>query len=372
MITDRRSLLASLAALTALPAIARAQTAPMTRDEGLAAAFAETAPVGLAGLVVGREGVIWCGATGVRRFGSTEAVTTDDRWHLGSNTKAMTAALYGRLVDQGRARRGAPVREIFSGLSIDPAWDTATIEDFMHHRAGLDEAAVMGMSWLMTARGDPRSLRQQRAAIVAAALAKPPTGVPGAFAYANANYVVVGAAIETLLDQAWEEAMRTEMFAPLGMASAGFGPPAGANAWGHRGAGAARMAMDPAHPGADNPLAMGPAGTAHMTLADYGRFLSLFLNDGGGYLKPETVAALKTPPASETPPPYAGGWIVLPSRTWAAGGPVLTHDGSNTMWHVTAAVAPAAGLALVAAANDGVAGGAACQSLLPKLITARV
>ena len=240
----------------------------------------------------------------------------------------------------------------------------------MHHRAGLDEAGVMGVPWLMSARADPRSLREQRAAIVAAALARPPAGAPGTFAYANANYVVVGAAIETLLDQAWEDAMRTEMFAPLAMTSAGFGPPAGENAWGHRGEGAARIAMEPAHPGADNPLAMGPAGTAHMTLADYARFLGLFLNDGGGWLTPATVAALTTPPEG-APPPYAGGWIVLPGRPWAAGGPVLTHDGSNTMWHVTAAVAPAAGLALVAASNDGEAGRAACQTLLPRLITAR-
>ena len=39
-------------------------------------------------------------------------MTVEDKWHLGSNTKAMTAALFGRLVDQGRARWGARVVDL--------------------------------------------------------------------------------------------------------------------------------------------------------------------------------------------------------------------------------------------------------------------
>src|SRR5882762_5480371 len=36
-------------------------------------------------------------ATGVRKLGSDEEVTTDDLWHLGSCTKSMTATLAGML-----------------------------------------------------------------------------------------------------------------------------------------------------------------------------------------------------------------------------------------------------------------------------------
>lgn len=41
-------------------------------------------------------------AVGVRRVGAATSVTTEDRWHLGSNTKAFTATMVARLVEQGR------------------------------------------------------------------------------------------------------------------------------------------------------------------------------------------------------------------------------------------------------------------------------
>ena len=164
--------------------------------------------------------------------------------------------------------------------------------------------------------------------------------------------------------------MQAELFAPLGLTSAGFGAPTsntagGANVWGHRGEGAGRAAVDPADPGADNPPALGPAGTAHMSLTDYGRWLRLFLTDGDGWLKPETVRRLATPGAGDGPP-YALGWIAPPQIPWAEG-PVLTHDGSNTLWYATAVVAPARGLAFIGLSNQG-SGQAAVSGLMRSLI----
>ena len=93
MITDRRTVLAAslaVAGLSALPA--RAEVAAY--DAVLDGVFAETRPVALAAGVVTREGLAWSAVRGVRRFGGDDPATLDDRWHLGSNTKAMTAALY--------------------------------------------------------------------------------------------------------------------------------------------------------------------------------------------------------------------------------------------------------------------------------------
>ena len=341
-------------------------------EAALDAGFAETAPVALAGGVVTREGLVWSGVRGVRKAGEGDPATLDDRWHLGSNTKAMTAAVYARLVEQGRASWAASLGDLFPGATIDPAWDGTTIRDFMHHRAGLKDADALGLFFFMTARGDPRPLPEQRRAIVDRALAAPPTGTKGAYEYANVNYMLVGAAIERITGGSWEEAMRAELFTPLGLASGGFGAPlhdakGGSNAWGHRGAGGARAAMDPADPGADNPAALGPAGTAHMTLADYATWLRVFLTDGGGWLSPGSVALLTTPGAGEGTP-YALGWVVSPNAPWAAG-PALMHEGSNTMWHAAAAVAPARGAALVGLCNEGIKVGAA-NGLMPGLVRA--
>ncbi|CAL1690956.1 hypothetical protein MMB232_01090 [Brevundimonas subvibrioides] len=360
---NRRHFLSAAGALVVLPAgIARAGVASW--DAALDQAFAAGGAPGLGGMIVGPQGAIWTGARGVRRAGVADAVTANDQWHLGSNTKAMTAALYGRLVDQGQARWDASLSSLLPDVAIDPAWRDVPLTAVMGHVAGLSDQTAMGTAWLMTARGDARSLSDQRRALAEAFLAVPPAGTPGTFAYANGNYVLVGAVIERITGRPWEQVMQTDLFQPLGIESGGFGAPTGAQPWGHsRG-----RAVDPAGPVSDNPLAMGPAGTVHMTLADYGRFLSVFLNGGDDWLSADSRTRL-TRPMGNGQPPYAGGWIVAEGQPWA-GGPALTHDGSNTMWHVSTWVAPGTQRAFVAVSNDGEAGRAACQALIPGLIRA--
>lgn len=371
MSLDRRALLGGLA-VTPFAAPAFAQATPTTPDAALDAAFASPGAPALAGMIVTRQGVEWAGVRGVRREGSSEPATLDDRWHLGSNTKAMTATVFATLVEEGQARWAMPVAEAFPGVAVDPAWGDTTLDDFMHHRAGLLDPSVIGRDWLMTARSDPRSLPEQRAAIVERALGAPPAGPRGTFAYGNANYILVGAAIERITGGSWEAAMRERLFRPLGVTTGGFGPPPSPNAWGHRAVEGSRVPMDPTHPGADNPLALGPAGVAHMALADYARFLGVFLNRGAGLLRPETVAHLITPPAGEGRS-YACGWAVQ-VQPWGGvdgPGPVLGHEGTNTMWHAFATVAPERGLAFVAMANDYATGSRACQQLARGLTALR-
>ena len=362
---NRRHVMAAGAVATVLPSVAGAE--PTTGfDAALSTAFDTVKPVALAGGLVTPQGLEWSGVRGVRRSGQEASALAGDRWHLGSNTKAMTAAVFARLVEQGRARWAMPLSEAFPGMTVDAGWDGATLDDFMTHTAGLKDEAVMGMAWLMTARADARSLPEQRRLIVEKALAAPPTGTRGTFENGNAHYVLVGAAIEALTGGSWEEAMQAELFTPLGLSSASFGAPKGENAWGHRRMGETAIAMDPNDDGSDNPLALGPAGTAHMTAADYGRFLQVFLTEGGGWLKPETIQRLITPAEGQG---YAYGWIVLPPQPWAKG-PVIAHEGSNTLWHAIAIVDPAGGRALFGLSNDGGRGGSACQALVMGLLRA--
>jgi CubicO group peptidase (beta-lactamase class C family) len=60
--------------------------------------------------------VLAAGAVGTRRVGTSTAVTLDDRFHLGSDTKAMTALLAAQLVEEGRLRWGSILGEIFPEL----------------------------------------------------------------------------------------------------------------------------------------------------------------------------------------------------------------------------------------------------------------
>lgn len=365
MIASRRTLLTSLAALplVAAPRFGWARTSDAEAEAALDAAFTDGPPA-MAAAILTRDGVSWSGVRGVRRAGQEARATLEDRWHLGSNTKAMTAAVFGRLVEQGRARWDMPLSEALPGLRIDPAWATTTPDDLMRHRAGLLDAGLLDQAWLIAAHADQRPLPEQRAEFAAEALAAPPAGPVGQFAYGNGNYIVLGAVIEALTGQPWEQVMADQLYAPLGLASAGFGPPRGDEAtWGHRGG----VAVDPAG-FADNPRALGPAGTAHMSLADYARFVSAMMGGAPEWLSGETRRHLLTP-ATGSPPAYAAGWGVG-TAPWAGvggPGPTLTHNGSNTMWFATVLAAPERGLGFITLANDAAAGQRACQTLVQRL-----
>ena len=356
---QRRTLLKALAAAPLMAAgSARARAAGRGEDALVAALSGSKAPA-LGGAVFTAEETLFLGVAGVRQAGSDNKVAAEDRWHLGSNTKAMTAAVFQRLVEQGRIADGAPLSALFPGFTIDPALAGLTADDLSGHRAGLADADAIGRQWLMTARGDAASLKDQRAALAARALGMKPSGQVGRFAYANINFIVLGAAIELATGAAWEDVMRAEMFGPLGMASGGFGPPADPAPWGH-------MAGRPMEPGlaADNPLALGPAGTAHVNLADYGKWLQMILRGGDGWLSAEAIAAMTAPPAEGEL--YRRGWGVMPARDWARG-PVLAHEGSNTMWHAVVLVVPGRGVAIATVSNDGLQGAGAAQTLAQAL-----
>lgn len=364
MTIDRRALLgwtSGLSALAALPAAAR--------TTGFDAALDAAARIGspaVGGGVVTREGLVWSGVRGVRRADGSDPVLIGDRWHLGSNTKAMTAAVFARLVEQRRARWDLTLAQAFPGMALDPAWRDVPVEALMRHRAGLTDEPVLGRMWLMTARADPKSLPEQRAALAASALSRPPAGEPGAFAYANLNYIIVGAVIEAIVGAAWEDVMRAQLFEPLGLASAGFGPPPDPNAWGHVEDGGRLTPMDPANPYADNPAALGPAGTVHMTIADYARWTQALC--GGDWLSADSLARLGDSP--ETTSAYALGWMVLPAPPvglFAGADRLLGHEGSNTMWHAVALIAPAMGSAVFTFANDETRGATAAQTLAQRL-----
>lgn len=360
MIATRRTLLGGFALLPVAGVVP-----PLTRDDradqanaALDAQFARHAPPAMISAVVGREGLLWSGVRGVRRARSTDPAALDQLWHLGSNGKSMTAVLYGRLVEQGRAKWGATLPELFPGVAIDPALQAATIDDLLCHRSGLSDADLLTRDVLITGHADTRPTRDQRIDFAAMALGRTPTGTRGAFAYSNGGYILAGAAVERLLDRPWEDAIKAEVFDPLGMTSVGHGAPRGDNPWGHYSAGDQLIPVSPTSV-ADNPPFFGPAGRMHMTIDDYGEFLRLYLTEGGGLLRPDTMARLTTPPGGP-PPAYAWGWGVQP-------GPRLGHDGSNTMWHATARVLPTRGVAVLSVANHYSRGQAANHAMAEAL-----
>jgi CubicO group peptidase (beta-lactamase class C family) len=83
---------------------------------------AETTPCPrIGGAIVTSQGLIGVGVTGVRKAGTDALVTPDDKWHLGSDTKAMTATMIGLLVQQGKLRWDSTIGEVFTDLASNSA-----------------------------------------------------------------------------------------------------------------------------------------------------------------------------------------------------------------------------------------------------------
>ncbi len=285
---------------------------------------------------------------GVRIAGQSAAITPEDLWHLGSNTKAMTATLAARLVEADLIDWSTTIGDALSELDLDIHEQLAsvTLAELLQHRGGvMGNAGLMTTLRLMGADAE-RDLRADRL-VYASAVLKEPAGPQGDFLYSNAGYVIAGLMMEEMAGEPYELLMAREMFEPLSMASAGWGPPGvqgeADQPRGHRpGVFGGLNAREPGS-SADNPPAMNAAGRAHMSLQDLTRFLSAHLQRNGEYLTAESWERLQTAPDGAD---YALGWGVRSSGT-------LTHSGSNTMWFVQMAIAPDDGCLGVVAVNDG-------------------
>lgn len=361
---------ASLAQAPASPEAAR-EPQTLNVDDKLEAIRAKHGVPALAAVLIADDRVVMQGVAGVRAEGSPQRAAIDDLWHIGSDTKAMTAVLCARLVEKGTLRWDMTLVDAFPDLAagMDERWRGVTLEQLLSHRAGvpkdLNQDGLWRRLWQLSNAGS--STVDARREMLVTLTKRPPASDPGStYLYSNGGYMIAGHIAETLAGKPWEDLMREEVFGPLGISRAGFGAPGSKGTIdqprGHRGQAPALVAVEPG-PDADNPSSLGPAGTVHVALADWAKFAAAVARGerGGGaaagFLKPETWAKLHTPVGGKGPNDgYALGWGVT-TRPWAKGsgegdvGRVLTHAGSNTMWFAVAWIAPERNFAVLVASN---------------------
>ncbi|MEM7307481.1 MAG: serine hydrolase domain-containing protein [Planctomycetota bacterium] len=321
---------------------------------------------GLGAVVTTSQGTVALGVAGVRERGSGTPIQPDDRFHIGSCTKSMTATLVALWIEAGELDWDTPLSDALPELARegDQPWHGATVMQLLSHTAGMPQSlqgyGTTGLAFLSRTKPMPELRRFALAAI----LEKPPLSAPGTeYLYSNFGYVAAGAIVERLGEASWEEQLRARLFEPLGMESAGFGPPDApyfVDAE-DEGDGDAAPPQPRAHrsggkpaPAFDNAPALGPAGTVHCSLADWAKYARLHLAGARGteglLLTPETFAVLHTA-APATDSTYGGGWV-LTRRGWSQG-KVIMHDGSNTAWFAYAWLAPEEDFAVLVACNQG-------------------
>jgi len=313
----------------------------------------------LGAAVFTRDSILGLAVVGVRRIGNTTPATASDLFHIGSDTKAMTAGLLGLLVDRGKLRWESRLDEVFPELkpSMRPEYRDLTVRELLTHRSGLVPNPTVSFIDA-TPHATPRA---QREAFMRWIVQQPLATPRGSYAYANSNYIIAGAISERLFNGDYEHLLIAELLAPLGITTAGFGAPGRANVvdqpWGHSiGWLGLRRAVPPS-PGADNPPVFGSAGGLHLSLSDWSLWCQVVIRAARGEQSPWSPAtgrALVTPLAGDTSAfATAYGWGVG-RRTWAGPtGRVLSHKGSNGRWYAVAWLAPDADFGLLVVTNQG-------------------
>jgi CubicO group peptidase (beta-lactamase class C family) len=236
---------------------------------------------------------------------------TDVQYRIGSISKTVTAVAVMRMRDEGRLGLDDPL-----GLHVPgtPLGDR-TVGQLLSHLAGATSESP-GSWWERVPGGSLADLRLS-----------PPDVVLGAarrFHYSNLGFGLLGELVAVLRGRPWEDVVRTEVLAPLGMTRT-TPRPTGPAAQGSA-----------VHPWADVVLpepehhagVMAAAGQLWATLADLGRFAAFLLGDTGDVLAAATLEEMTVPAGVDSSAPGWSAYGLGLQVTRADGQTLVGHGGS--------------------------------------------
>ena len=339
---SRRHLLGASAALLTISS-ARGDSANVLDEVRAGTAVPGMAALEFRDFRTGREIV-----SGVRRLGSPEPIKRGDRWHLGSDGKAMTAALIARLCERGVLSWQEPLERMLPAFAsiMHPSYRAVTLPDLLSHRSGLPEA-MGNMDFLITFVDDPAPYSAQRRRYIETALAEPPVGEKRAKPhYSNSGFVVAAAIAERATNAEYETLMNTHVFEPLGMRSVTYEPfSSPGEAVGHVDGRVADQRLDP------NPRVFSPSDGVRLPLADWSAFCLDQMRGSQGLGRLMRGDTYRFMQAAQGETQCALGWMTQ-ANVHGRRGPALYHSGSNGNWMAEALLFPRIGDGVLVVANS--------------------
>jgi CubicO group peptidase (beta-lactamase class C family) len=305
---------------------------------------------------------------GVRRNDQDALASEDDIWLLGSTSKVMTVALIARLVEQRVLSWDTPLKSMLPELadSMDAAYQNLTLVQLLSHRSGMPENP-RDHAFVESFFVDQRPLPEQRLAFASGALKDAPELPPDSeFSYSNSGFVIAAVIAERVSKTSFEALMQREVFGPLHMETAGFGPVPAGQPLGHRGGKPVTWALTHYDDGV--PLMFAPAGNMHMSLRDWARFCLDQLAGARGAGKLLSADSYRLMQTAQPNSPSGLDWGVQDSIAGRQG-PVLVHGGSdgNSLTWVALFPGSANGVLVVANAAEDMGADRASRALLGPL-----
>ena len=334
--------------------------------------------VGVAAMVIDRNGVIASAVHGVSSLVSPRRMQIDDVFWIASQTKPMTAVALMMLVDAGAVQLDDPVSKHLPRLAelwveaeadaehklLRKASRPITLRDLLCHMSGMPFVSVLEQPTI-----DTVPLRPLVDAYALTPLLKQP-GV--AYQYSNMGINTIGRVIEVVSGESYEDFMKSRLFEPLGMVDTVFRlnvSQVDRLAHAH-GPAASNDRYEPGQLGQlsyplDDPARQAvPAGGLFSTAQDVSQFCRMLLSggtlDGKRYLSPSAIAEMtRRQTAESVDNAYGLGWAVAGLR--------YSHAGAAGS---TMIIDPVAGRAIVyMVQNNGfIHGGDTVQASLAKAV----
>ena len=275
-------------------------------------------------------------------------VTTDSVFQIGSVTKAFTATLVLRLVDDGLLDLDEPLVRWVPELDLadGDARRRLTLRHLLTHTSGID-----GDHFLDLGRGGDVL---ERYAVTCGDLEQViPLGA--AWAYCNTGYALAGRVVEKATGLVFDQAMHEHLLGPLGATRSCLLPEDALRyrtAFGHvPGPQGIELAAVPI-----TPRTMAPAGGVLATARDVLRLVELYLDGGvtkaGARLLWPATALEAWQPQVDVPDPSMGlHWTLGWMHTEWGGKTVVGHDGGTIGQGASVRVLPDEGVAVVLQGN---------------------
>jgi len=262
-------------------------------DQVLSSGIGTRGVPGVAAVVVDRNGIVYQGAFGERALGSGVDMTVDTVGWIASMTKAITGAAAMQLVEQGRIDLDGPAAdvcpdladvEVLDGFDGDgqpmtrPPTATVTLRNLLTHTSGFAyEIWDADMARYLEVTGNPSILTLEKASLRAPLMFDPGTrweygiGIDWA-----------GQMVEQVTGTTLGEYFAEHVTGPLGMSDTAFEhtPPMLERAAAVHARGDDGQITPTDMPAPENPEFEMGGGGLNSTMADYGRFIRMILNDG--------------------------------------------------------------------------------------------
>lgn len=316
---------------TAYPPTGTARPSEFREVDTFVTALMDLYDIPGAGVALVQDGAVrYVQGYGVRSGVTSEPVTPDTLFAIGSVTKSFTALGVMRLADQGLIALDAPVVTYLPTFKLaDPgATQRITVRQLLAQTSGLpggDDAA-----WYS---GQITSL--QAAVDYAASLSL--AAAPGsAHIYDNFNYAIAGYLIEQVAGQSWADYLRDQVLIPLGMTGVNFDIQAMQQAPDH----AVPHSLDileGMQPGSFVSLAgIAPAGALNVSARAMANYVQFQLGDGAfngeRLVSAATLDEMHTQQAAYPPQPPAGP-TGFQTKGYALGWFTAGFNGLQVVWH---------------------------------------